>query len=57
MGKIKSAIEAISQGNFEVAESLVRNVFLGDRSDKSADPGMLGSLIYHMAMVSKMEAE
>jgi len=57
LGKIKSAIEAISQGNFEVAESLVRNVFLGDRSDKSADPGMLGSLIYHMAMVSKMEAE
>ena len=25
--------------------------------DKQADPGMAGSLLYHMAMVSKMESE
>ncbi len=24
---------------------------------KQADPGMAGSLLYHMAMVSKMESE
>ena len=24
---------------------------------KQADPGMMGSLLYHMAMVSKMESE
>lgn len=55
--KVKTAVEAISRGEFEVAKHLMREVFIGDRSDKSSDPGMLGSLIYHMAMVSKMATE
>jgi len=36
---------------------LFQEVFYGVPGGKSADPGMAGSLLYHMAMVTKMEAE
>lgn len=55
--KLNQAIKAIYTGNFEVAKKLIHEVFYGDRSGKSADPGMLGSLAYHMAMVTKMASE
>ena len=32
-------------------------IFNGSTDGKQADPGMAGSLLYHMAMVSKMESE
>ncbi|MHA1632282.1 MAG: radical SAM protein [Candidatus Freyarchaeota archaeon] len=55
--KFNQAIGALSSGNFEAARKLIHEVFYGDRSRKNADPGMLGSLAYHMAMVTKMAAE
>ncbi len=36
---------------------LFQEVFFGIRSGKAAEPGMAGSLLYHMAMVTKMETE
>ena len=36
---------------------LVSQIFSGVNGGKQADPGMAGSLLYHMAMVSKMESE
>jgi hypothetical protein len=36
---------------------LFQEIFYGVPSGKAAEPGMAGSLLYHMAMVSKMEAE
>jgi AdoMet-dependent heme synthase len=48
---------AIDQNDFGVAKRLFSEVFRGVSSGKSADPGMAGSLLYHMAMVTKMETE
>jgi radical SAM protein with 4Fe4S-binding SPASM domain len=36
---------------------LLSEVFHGTSTGKNADPGMAGSLLYHMAMVTKMSAE
>jgi len=44
-------------GNYDSAKSLFYQVFNGVNSGKEADPGMSGSLLYHMAMVTKMESE
>lgn len=55
--KLNQAIKVLSCGKLEDAEKLIHEVFYGDRSRKSADPGMLGSLTYHMAMVTKMATE
>jgi len=54
--KIDKAIESIAARDFEAAKSLVDEVFHGSSGRKS-DAGMEGSLLYHMAMISKMSAE
>jgi hypothetical protein len=55
--KLNQALSAIADEDFEGAKRLFRAVFYGVSSGKSADPGMSGSLLYHMAMVTKMETE
>ena len=40
-----------------MAKSLFSQIFTGVNGGKQADPGMAGSLLYHMAMVTKMESE
>jgi len=42
--------------DFDLAKQLFNQIFNGVMG-KQADPGMAGSLLYHMAMVSKMESE
>lgn len=54
--KIDKASEAVDSGDFEASKKLVDEVFHGD-SGRSGDAGMEGSLLYHMAMISKMSAE
>jgi radical SAM protein with 4Fe4S-binding SPASM domain len=54
--KLNQAQAAIDAGNFDVAKQLINHIFYGVMS-KQADPGMAGSLLYHLAMVSKMESE
>jgi len=48
---------AISEKNFDEGKRLFSEVFYGVSSGKDSDPGMAGSLLYHMAMVTKMETE
>ena len=40
-----------------MAKLLFSQIFNGENGGKHADPGMAGSLLYHMAMVTKMESE
>ena len=40
-----------------MAKRLFSQIFTGVNGGKQADPGMAGSLLYHMAMVTKMESE
>ena len=54
--KISEAQAAIEKQDFDLAKKLFNQVFNGFVG-KQADPGMAGSLLYHMAMVSKMESE
>ncbi|MCL2173362.1 MAG: radical SAM protein [Candidatus Bathyarchaeota archaeon] len=54
--KLDQAQAAIDAENFDVAKQLVNQIFYGVMG-KQADPGMAGSLLYHMAMVSKMKTE
>ncbi|MGE5554842.1 MAG: radical SAM protein [Methanocella sp.] len=54
--KLNQALEAIENREFQAAKSLVAQIF-GGAAAKGSDPGMGGSLLYHMAMVSKMESE
>jgi radical SAM protein with 4Fe4S-binding SPASM domain len=54
--KLNQALTAINAGDFEAAKQLSNQIFNG-KMGKDADPGMAGSLLYHMAMVSKMESE
>lgn len=49
-----SAVEELMSGDFETAKRIVSEIFYGG---KASDPGMLGTLVYHMAMTSKMAAE
>ena len=55
--KLNQALTAIADEDFDKAKRLFREVFYGVSSGKRADPGMSGSLLYHMAMVTKMETE
>jgi radical SAM protein with 4Fe4S-binding SPASM domain len=56
--KLEEAAAAVESGDYETAQKLVSEIFHGDsESTKGSDPGMEGSLLYHMAMVVKMEAE
>jgi AdoMet-dependent heme synthase len=54
--KLVDAQAAIKQQDFDSAKQLFNQIFNGVMG-KQADPGMAGSLLYHMAMVSKMESE
>jgi radical SAM protein with 4Fe4S-binding SPASM domain len=54
--KLNQALAAIEAENFDLSTRLSDEVFSGVNG-KQADPGMAGSLLYHMAMVTKMESE
>ena len=51
------ASAAVNAGDFDKAKLLVSEVVYGVSAGKHTDPGMAGSLLYHMAMVTKMAAE
>jgi len=55
--KLGQAKSAISNQDFDLARKMFTQIFNGSTGGKQADPGMAGSLLYHMAMVSKMESE
>jgi radical SAM protein with 4Fe4S-binding SPASM domain len=55
--KLTRALIAIANDDSKKAKRLFREIFHGVSSGKYADPGMTGSLLYHMAMVTKMETE
>ncbi len=55
--KLNQALAAIANEDFDLAKRLVNQIFTGVNGGKEADPGMTGSLLYHMAMVTKMESE
>ena len=54
---LNQALNAIANEDFVKANNLSSAVFHGISSGKRIDPGMAGSLLYHMAMVTKMEME
>ncbi len=54
--KLSQALSAFEEENFDLAKRLSSEIFSGVNG-KQADPGMAGSLLYHMAMVTKMESE
>jgi len=55
--KLNQALTAITEEDFDLAKRLFSQIFTGVNGGKQADPGMAGSLLYHMAMVTKMESE
>ncbi len=55
--KLNRIPSAIDKEDFSAAKRLFSEVFRGVSGGKHADPGMAGSLLYHMAMVTKMETE
>ena len=55
--KLNQAFTAIADKDFNKVKRLFNEVFRGVASGKHADPGMSGSLLYHMAMITKMETE
>ena len=55
--KLSQAKTAIENQDFDLAKRLFNQIFTGAMGGKQADPGMAGSLLYHMAMVTKMESE
>jgi radical SAM protein with 4Fe4S-binding SPASM domain len=55
--KLNRALTAIANEDFDMAKRLFSEIFHGVSGGKGADPGMAGSLLYHMAMVTKMETE
>lgn len=54
--RIDKASEAEGLGDYETAKKLANEIFHGS-SGGDNDPGMEASLLYHMAMVTKMAAE
>jgi len=54
--KLNQAVSAIEKQDSEAAMKLSNQIF-GGVMGKQSDPGMAGSLLYHMAMVTKMESE
>ena len=55
--KLNQASTAIAKEDYKGAKRLFSEVFHGISAGKRTDPGMTGSLLYHMAMVTKMETE
>jgi radical SAM protein with 4Fe4S-binding SPASM domain len=54
--KLSQVHIAIDTDDYIKAKQLSNQIFYGDMG-KQADPGMAGSLLYHLAMVTKMESE
>ena len=54
--KIDKVIENLIKEDFKKTEKLFQEVFYGGL-ERNSDHGMEGSLLYHMAMVSKMQTE
>ncbi|MDR0373397.1 MAG: radical SAM protein [Nitrososphaerota archaeon] len=55
--KLDQALYNIEKQDFDLAKKLAVQIFAGFMGGRQADPGMAGSLLYHMAMVTKMESE
>jgi radical SAM protein with 4Fe4S-binding SPASM domain len=55
--KLNQILTAVAAENFGVAKRLFSEIFYGVSAGDRSDPGMAGSLLYHMAMVTKMETE
>lgn len=55
--KLKHLLIAKADGNIKRAKRLFAEIFYGMSAGKNIDPGMQGSLLYHMAMVTKMQTE
>ncbi len=55
--KLDSFLDALSKKDFESAKCIFHQVFRGGSTPQHSDPGMAGSLLYHMAMVTKMATE
>ena len=55
--KLNQASAAIKEKDFDLAKRLFAEIFSGTNDGNQADPGMAGSLLYHMAMITKMETE
>jgi radical SAM protein with 4Fe4S-binding SPASM domain len=55
--KLNQALTAITEEDFDLTKRFFSQIFTGVNGGKHADPGMAGSLLYHMAMVTKMESE
>jgi radical SAM protein with 4Fe4S-binding SPASM domain len=55
--KLNQALTTITNEDFDEAKRLFSEIFHGVSAGKHTDPGMTGSLLYHMAMVTKMETE
>lgn len=54
--KLNKLLTNLAEANVSEAQRLFQEIFYGV-SGKQAEPGMAGSLLYHMAMVTKMETE
>ena len=54
--KLSQAVAAVEKQDFDTAKKLLTQIVNGAYG-KQVDPGMVGSLLYHMAMVTKMESE
>ncbi|HTY74301.1 MAG TPA: radical SAM protein [Candidatus Nanoarchaeia archaeon] len=55
--KLETLISRLGDENASEKKKLFQEIFYGTSMGKDADPGMAGSLLYHMAMVTKMETE
>jgi radical SAM protein with 4Fe4S-binding SPASM domain len=55
--KLNKALDSIAKVDYSEANRLSQEIFFGVPSGKKSDPGMAGSLLYHMAMFTKMETE
>ena len=55
--KLNLLLNSIAKEDFSGAKILFQEIFYGVPKGKNAEPGMAGSLLYHMAMVTKMETE
>ncbi|HEX9261088.1 MAG TPA: radical SAM protein [Candidatus Bathyarchaeia archaeon] len=54
---MNNVLAAIDSGDFQGAKQPLSELVYGVSVGKNTDPGMVGSLLYHMAMVTKMAAE
>ena len=55
--KLNQILTKVPSEEFPKAKILFQEIFYGVSKGKDAEPGMSGSLLYHMAMVTKMETE